>query len=76
MAFSKETRRVLSLIAHYEMACKLDRDVFTPKGLTGFTEAWLSSRSKKERQELADFEKMLRQAMKDLSEELEKDGPL
>jgi hypothetical protein len=76
MAFSNETRRVLSLIAHYEMAAKLDKDVFTPMGATGFREFWLSRCSEKERQQLADFEKMLRQAMKDLSEEFKKNGPL
>lgn len=74
MAFSNETRRVLSLIAHYEMAAKFDRDVFTPAGATGFREFWLSGRSAKERQQLADFEKMLRKAMQDLSEEFKKDG--
>lgn len=63
------TERILSTIAHFEMAVRLDADV---AGMSGFTEAYLSKLDPNEVALIRRYKKIKTTAWKDVAHMLER----
>lgn len=64
---SAATRHALNIIAHAAMARDLDKNVFQKQhGVKGFYESWLKQNTAADRAIIADFEKLCRDANKEM----------